>query len=104
MPNINLNISSLSILFIAGSIALYIWFPDRLFTPDFARALFWWFLALGVVRWIERGIIYFLPTDQDGEPERNWFWYTVSVIAFLFFVGFLIVGIRFFASALTQLQ
>ena len=105
MPSIELPLRSLSLLFLFGSIAIAIWFPDKIFTPDLSRALFWWFLALGIVRWIENGLHYLLPKDADGDVERDWNWvaYTIAIIAFVFFVWCLAKGILYFFSVLASL-
>ena len=101
MPNIELPIRSLSILFLFGAIVAILWFPDNPSTPDLARALFWWFLALGVVRWVESGI---MRLFQDNEGKVNiWVWYLIAVPAFGIQVWFLIIGIRYFVSVLAIL-
>jgi hypothetical protein len=101
MPSIELPIRSLSILFLFGAIAAILWFPNNPSTPDLSRALFWWFLALGVVRWVESGL---LKLFEDNEGKINiWIWYLISVPAFGIHVWFLINGIRLFFSVLANL-
>ena len=101
MPTIELPIRSLAIVFILGAIVAILWFPDNPHTPDLARSLFWWFLALGVVRWVESGI---MRLFQDNEGKVNiWAWYLISVPALVRQVLFLIIGIRYFLSVLTKL-
>lgn len=101
MPTFELPIRSLSILFIFGALMAILWFPENPHTPDIARALFWWFLALGVVRWIESGIMRLL---ENNEGRVNiWVWYSISIPAFVAQVWFLINGIRYFLSVLTKL-
>lgn len=101
MPSFELPIRSLSILFIFGALIAILWFPDNPHTPDVSRALFWWFLALGVVRWVESGI---MRLFQDNEGRVNiWAWYVISIGAFVAQVWFLIIGIRYFLSVLSRL-
>jgi len=101
MPSIELPIRSLSILFIFGALIAILWFPDNPHTPDLARALFYWFLALGVVRWIESGI---MRLFQDNEGKVNiWVWYVISVSALVLQIVFLIIGIRHFFAVLANL-
>lgn len=101
MPNIELPIRSLSILFLLGAIVAILWFPDNSTTPDLARALFYWFLALGVVRWIETGILK-LFEDNSGNIHKA-AWYTIAISAFLSQFALLILGIRYFLSVLSNL-
>jgi hypothetical protein len=105
MPTINLPIHSLSVLFLFGSIVIFIWFPDKSFSHDLAFALFWWFFALGIVRWIEDGLLYLLPSDMSGDWGNFWKGcrYFVSIVALIAFVVFLILGIQSFLSALIKL-
>jgi hypothetical protein len=105
MFNVDLPKLSAAILFLAASIAISIRFPDKSFTSDFAHALFWWFLALGVVRWIESGFHYILPSDIEGDWGdilRGCRW-VVSIAALVFFVWFLIVGIQYALDALSKI-
>lgn len=101
MPNIELPIRSLSILFLIGAIIAILWFPNNPHTPDLARALFWWFLALGVVRWVETGILR-LFENNDGNIHKA-AWYPIVIFAFASQVAFLIIGIRYFLSVLANL-
>ena len=104
MPNIELPIRSLSIIFLLGALVAILWFPDNPATPNLSRALFWWFLALGVVRWIENGIIYLFPTVEGYiKSSWMWLWYVVSLIALIVQVWFLINGARYFFSVLSNL-
>jgi len=101
MPSFELPIRSLSILFIFGALIAILWFPDNPNTPSLARAFSWWFLALGVVRWVERGI---LRLFQDNDGNTNiYIWYVISVVALVLHVWFLVNGIRHFASVLANL-
>ena len=101
MPSFELPIRSLSILFIFGALIAILWFPENPHTPNLARALFWWFLALGVVRWVESGI---MRLFQDNEGKVNTLvWYLISVSAFVAQVWFLINGIRYFLAVLSNL-
>jgi len=101
MPSFELPIRSLSILFIFGALIAILWFPDNPHTPDLARALFWWFLALGVVRWVESGI---LRLFQDNEGRVNiWVWYLISISTVVAQIVFLIIGIHYFLSVLSSL-
>ena len=106
MPSIELPIRSLSILFLFGAIVAILWFPDNPLTPDLSRALFWWFLALGIVRWVENGVMYLLPSDIEGDWGTFWkvLRYFVAITAFGFFVWFLIKGILYFVYALDKLS
>jgi hypothetical protein len=94
MPTFNLVISSASILFLLVSVAISVIYPDLPFTGDFAYALFLWFLAIGVVRWIERGILDILQED----------WYvfrmTIRIFALIAFLVLLSLGIGHFCTAL----
>jgi len=101
MPYIELPIRSLSILFIFCALISILWFPDNPHTPNLARAFFWWFLALGVVKWIETGILR-LFEDNDGNIHKV-AWYPIVILAFLSQVVFLIIGIRYFLSVLANL-
>ena len=94
MPSIELPIRSLSIVFLLSAIIAILWFPDNPHTSDLARALFWWFLALGVVRWVETDILR-LFEDNDGNIHRA-AWYPIAILAFVTQVVFLIIGIRYF--------
>lgn len=67
MPAFNIPTLSLSTIFLAGSVALKIWFPDKTFTPDFALALFLWFFALAPLNWIHDKIDYFVGDRTDGD-------------------------------------
>ena len=98
MPTLNVVVSSLSMVFIILAIIISLVFPANPLTSDFAHALFWWFLALGIVRWIERRLIHILPIDKD-----DWPWYLISWISFGFFVWFLVKGAIYFVSALGKL-
>jgi len=101
MPSIELPIRSLSILFIFGAVIAILVFPDNPHTSDLAHALFWWFLALGVVRWIESGI---MKLVENNEGKVNIFvWYSISLPAFVAQVWFLINGIHYFVAVLTNL-
>jgi hypothetical protein len=101
MPSIELPIRSLSILFIFGALVAILWFPDNPHTPDLARALFWWFLALGVVRWIESGLLK-VAEDNDGRVNMD-YWRTVSIIALLAQLVCLGIGVRYFYNVLSSL-
>jgi len=101
MPNIELPIRSLSILFLFGAVIAILWFPDNPSTPDLSRALFWWFLALGIVRWVESGL---MKLAENSEGKVNfWLWYLIAVPAFGIQIWFLINGIRYFLSVLSAL-
>jgi hypothetical protein len=113
MPTIELPIRSLSILFLFGAIVAILWFPDNPSTPDLAHALFWWFLALGVVKWIENALFDILPLPQRDDYNRRWRgasdaswnvvrWF-VALISFGLMAWFLILGIQYFLSALHKL-
>jgi len=104
MPNIELPIRSLSILFLLGAIVAILWFPDNPSSPNLSRALFWWFLALGVVRWVENGLFYLLP-KVDGAVSGNWEWvaYLIAIVAFGVHVWFLIRGALYFYAVLSNL-
>ena len=97
MPNIEIPIRSLSILFIIGAITAILGFPDNPATPELSRALFWWFLALGVVRWVDDGLR-FLLRDREGNIHKNLVWlsYTSAILSFVLQVWFLVNGIRCF--------
>jgi hypothetical protein len=101
MPSFELPIRSLSILFIFGALIAILWFPDNPHTPALSRALFWWFLALGVVRWVEAGIIR-LVSDNEGKVKTG-VWYLISVPALVAQVVFLVFGILSFVSVLSNL-
>lgn len=101
MPSFELPIRSLSILFIFGALIAILWFPDNPHTPDLARALFWWFLALGVVRWVESGLMK-LAENSEGKVNTG-VWYLIAVPALVVQIWFLIIGIRYFSSVLSNL-
>jgi len=101
MPSFELPIRSLSILFIFGALMAILWFPDNPHTPDLARALFYWFLALGVVRWIESGILR-LAENNEGKVN-TYLWYWIAVPALCCQIWFLYIGIRYFLSVLGNL-
>jgi len=105
MPSFELPIRSLSVLFIFGALIAILWFPDNKLTPDMAYALFYWFLSLGVVRWIENGLLALIPTEWGGDWGTFWIIValTVRIAALGFFVYYLISGIQRFVSALTLL-
>jgi len=98
MINFTTIISSVSVLFLFASIAVAFFFPIKSYTSDVAYALFYWFLVLGIVRWIERGLLHFL-----NEDNRTWLWYTISIIALGFQIWFLAKGIYLFFSALNNI-
>lgn len=101
MPNINLSIHSLSILFLFTAIALMVWYPDKPFSPSLVHALFWWFLALGIVKWIERGILDIAENNEGNIGSGVWYW---TKIPFLILqILFLVLGIASFFSALATL-
>ena len=60
---------------------------------------------MGVVRWIENGIMYILPTHVEGDwgVFGNILRYLVAITAFGLFVWFLIKGILYFVYALDKL-
>ena len=101
MPSFEIPIRSLSVLFLFGAVVAVLAFPDNPITPDLSYSLFWWFLSLGVVRWVESGI---LRLFEDNNGNINiYVWYFVSVPAFGLHVWFLINGIRYFVSVLSSL-
>ena len=101
MPSFELPIRSLSILFIFGALIAILWFPDNPHTPNVARALFWWFLALSVVRWVESGIMR-LAENSEGKVNIV-VWYVIAVPALIAQIVFLIFGILNFVSVLSNL-
>jgi hypothetical protein len=103
MANFNIPIHSLSVLFLFGSVSMFLWFPDKPYSLDLAQALFYWFVALGIVRWVVNGLTRFCTVDDEGNSQRDLWWWIVEVIAIVFQVGFLIVGIRHFVSAFAKL-
>jgi hypothetical protein len=98
MPAFNLVISSASILFLLMSVAISALYPDLPFTGEFASALFFWFLAIGVVRWVERGILDILPNNW------NIFAGIIRLAGLIAFVVLLAVGIGHFCTALAILN
>jgi len=98
MPAFNIVVSSTSVLFVILAIFISILFPDKPFTSDFARALFWWFLGLGVVRWIENAICSLTPNSWWG---FDWF---VRILSLVLLVIFLLIGVRHFFSGLNLMQ
>ena len=101
MPSFELPIRSLSILFIFGAMIAILWFPENPHSPDIARAFFWWFLALGVVRWVEHGILRLFSTGEGKIDTRVKI--PVYIIALGFHVWFLVKGIQYFSSVLSNL-
>jgi len=101
MPSFELPIRSLSILFIFGALITILWFPDNPHTPDLARALFWWFLALGVVRWVESGLLRLFENNEG--IVNKYIWYPISITAWGIQVVFLILGVLRFVSVLSNL-
>ena len=105
MPSFELPIRSLSILFIFGALIAILWFPDNPHTPDLARALFYWFLALGVVRWVEYSLGRLIPKDNDGRIYGSWVVvdYTIAILGTISQIGLLSIGIRYFYNVLSNL-
>jgi len=105
MPSIELPIRSLSIIFLIGAVVAILQFPEHPLTPDLSYSLFYWFVAFGVVRWVEHGILFFLPSDRVGDFGifLNIARFGVHLSAFGFFVWYLIKGIQYFVSLLDKL-
>jgi hypothetical protein len=105
MPSFELPIRSLSILFILCAIIAILWFPDSPHTPDLAHAFFYWFLALGVVRWIEHSLGRLLPTDNDGKTYGIWYYfeYLIAIPGTVAQIVLLCIGVRHFYTVLSSL-
>ena len=101
MPSFELPIRSLSILFIFGALIAILWFPDNPHTPSIARALFWWFLALGAVRWIENGLLN-LFADREGMIQ-TWLKKMIQIPSYCGQVALLVLGSVDFYSVLSNL-
>jgi len=94
MGNINLIVSSTSVIFIGLAIVISILFPDNPSVYHFSLALFWWFLSLGPLRWVHNRIDNLLGTDNDTR-------HLITGIIFLIAeVVFLIVGVAYFVRGI----
>jgi hypothetical protein len=66
----NVILSSTSVLFLAGAIALTVLFPDNPSSHRFAVGLFLWFIALSPLRWVANRIDSILGyTDDHGSNK-----------------------------------
>ncbi len=101
MPNINVPSRAWAVVFLAGAIAVLLWFPDNSFTPDVVRALFWWFAALGIVRWLEEGI---LRASENAQDRIDITWWKIVVISSLVAqIVLFAIGISYFFRVMSKL-
>ncbi len=101
MTNFNVPIRSLAILFLFGAVFVFLEFPTNPITPHLSRALWWWFLAFGVVRWVENGLIKVFE-DSEGDVDMVALKF-VEVPAFLAHLFFLVLGVSEFVAVLHTL-
>jgi hypothetical protein len=91
----NVILSSTSILFLAGSIALTLLFRDNPSSHRFAVGLFLWFLALAPLRWIANRIdsmVAYMSDEHNDNRGTALFFDIVFVIIEVFLLGLGVVS------------